>query len=54
MRGGGILYVSREMAIDAGDPSMEGSVYHEEQPHPEQCQWCDERNALFAGNNPSP
>jgi hypothetical protein len=34
--------VTREMAMDAGCPEMEGSLYCEEEI--EQCQWCDERN----------
>lgn len=32
---------TREMALDAGDQSLEGCVVSE--PEVEQCQWCDER-----------
>ena len=42
-------YVSREMAVDAGEPSMEGSLYCGEEWEQEQCQWCDERKELFWG-----
>ena len=38
--------VSREMAIDAGDPDMEGMPYGESEPQLEQCQWCAERNDI--------
>lgn len=44
-------YVSRDMAIDAGDLSMEGSIYREEEFEPEQCQWCYERDALISSQN---
>lgn len=37
-------YVSRDMALDAGDPSLEGSLCSEEQWESEQCQWCYEKN----------
>lgn len=33
-------FVTREMAIDAGDRSMEGSLYSEEKWEQEQCEWC--------------
>ena len=32
--------VSRDMAIDAGMPELEGSLYCEEQWEIEHCQWC--------------
>ena len=35
--------VSREMAMDAGEPDMEGMLYGESEPQLEQCQWCAER-----------
>lgn len=34
-------YVSRDMAIDAGDESLEGSLYTDDEWEQEQCQWCD-------------
>lgn len=37
-------YVSRSMAIDAGDESLEGSMYSDDRFEFEQCQWCYERN----------
>ena len=40
-------YVSREMAMDAGDPSMEGSVFSDNTFELEQCQWCDELHRLL-------
>ncbi len=39
-------YVTRDMAIDAGDESLEGSLYSEDEWEQEQCQWCDEVKAL--------
>lgn len=39
-------YVTRDMALDAGDPSLEGSLYSE-QWEVEQCQWCDEKNQVL-------
>lgn len=50
MEGGGTIYVSREMAMDACDPSLEGSVYHHQEPQVYQCQWCDERQAAIAAH----
>jgi len=32
------------MAIDAGDESLEGSMYSDDRFEFEQCQWCYERN----------
>ena len=46
--GYGPEYVSHEMAVDAGDLSLEGSVYREAEPIVEQCQWCAERQAALA------
>lgn len=39
-------FVTHEMALDAGDPSMEGSSMGVEW-GAEQCQWCDERKTLL-------
>jgi hypothetical protein len=39
-------YVSHDMAVDAGDRTLEGSIYREAEPIIEQCQWCAERAAL--------
>jgi len=39
--------VSRAMAMDAGDPSLEGSSYCDEQWEPEPCQWCAERHSAL-------
>lgn len=41
-------YVSRDMAIDAGDRTLEGSLYQDEQFEYSQCQWCGETNAAIA------
>lgn len=41
-------YVSREMALDAGDPSLEGSIYRTGDAEVSQCQWCDERKQSLA------
>lgn len=41
-------YVSRDMAMDAGDLSMEGALYCDDEFEPEQCQWCYERDALIS------
>lgn len=38
---------TREMAIDAGDPQLEGSLVSDEQWEPEQCQWCADRIAAL-------
>lgn len=40
-------YVTRDMAMDAGDLSMEGSLYSEEKWEQQQCQWCDERKTVL-------
>ena len=40
-------YVTREMAMDAGSPEMEGSLYSDDEFEMEQCQWCYERNQLL-------
>ncbi len=40
-------YVTRDMAIDAGDKSLEGSLYSKGDCDIEPCQWCDERNQLI-------
>lgn len=39
--------VTHDMALDAGDPSLEGSVFSEAEVEVEQCQWCAERNAIL-------
>ncbi len=36
-------YVSKDMATDAGDPALEGSLYTDDEWEAEQCQWCDGR-----------
>lgn len=41
-------YVTADMARDAGDPSLEGSLYSHEQWEQEQCQWCAERSQIIA------
>lgn len=43
----GRQYVTREMAMDAGDPSMEGSIYSDDEHEQQPCQWCEERDALL-------
>jgi hypothetical protein len=40
--------VTREMALDAGEPSMEGSLYSDDEWEQQQCQWCDEKNRLIS------
>ncbi len=40
-------YVSRDMARDAGDLSLEGSVYSQPEPEQVQCQWCAERDQVI-------
>ncbi len=40
-------YVTRDMAIDAGDESLEGSLYSDDEWEQEQCQWCDEVKKLL-------
>jgi hypothetical protein len=44
-------YVSRDMAIDAGDRSLEGSVYRHKEPEIYECEWCARRKAAI--NQPS-
>ncbi len=39
-------YVSRDMAMDAGMPEQEGSLYSDDEWEQEQCQWCAEKNQL--------
>lgn len=43
--------ITRDMAMDAGCPEMEGSVHSE--PEIEQCQWCDERQKLLSTPTPT-
>jgi hypothetical protein len=46
-------YVTREMAMDAGMPEMEGSLYSDNEWELEQCRWCDERSqVVFSYENP--
>lgn len=40
--------VSRDMASDAGDASLEGSLYQQEEWEPSPCEWCEKRKALLA------
>ena len=40
-------YVTHDMASDAGNPDLEGSLYSQEAFELEQCQWCDERKGLL-------
>jgi hypothetical protein len=40
-------YATREMALDAGDPSLEGSLVSDEEWETERCQWCHERHELL-------
>jgi hypothetical protein len=57
--GGGVIvegtgyteYVSRDMAIDAGDRSLEGSVYRHKDPEVYQCEWCARRTDLLNSSN---
>lgn len=41
-------YVSREMAMDAQCPEMEGSLYCDDEFEVDQCQWCDEKRQVLA------
>ncbi len=41
----GAHHVTHEMAMDAGEPSMEGQIAQIEYA---QCQWCDERKQLLS------
>lgn len=45
-------YVTREMAMDAGDRSMEGSLYSDDAFEVQQCQWCDERKTVLESSVP--
>ena len=40
-------YVTRDMASDAGDPFLEGSIYSDEEWDYSQCQWCHEVRLPF-------
>lgn len=40
-------YVTRDMAIDAGDPTLEGALYSDDEWEAEQCQWCYEREQIL-------
>ncbi len=42
-------YVTRDMASDVGDPSLEGSLYCDDEWEAEQCQWCDEKHQALKG-----
>ena len=42
-------YVSRSMALDAGDPSLEGLLCCEDEWDFEQCQWCHEKEEALKG-----
>ena len=43
------LYVSREMALDAGMPEIEGAVYAEESTEAEMCEYCEGTGKLKDG-----
>lgn len=45
-------FVTREMAIDGGDPSLEGQSMGIEW-GAEQCQWCDEREKIGQALDPT-
>jgi len=40
-------YVTRSMALDAGDSELEGSLYSDDDFEIEQCQWCFEKNQIL-------
>ena len=40
-------YCSADMACDAGDPTMEGSLVADEEWDLEQCQWCYEKDKIL-------
>lgn len=40
-------YVTREMALDAGQPELEGSQYSPSGVNIEQCQWCAEKEQIL-------
>lgn len=44
-------HVTREMAMAAGYPEMEGSMYCDDEWEPTQCQWCDERDQVLRAND---
>jgi len=46
-------YVTREMALDAECPEMEGSLYTDNTWEPEQCKWCYERQRVVDSNVPA-
>jgi hypothetical protein len=48
VRKGGREYVTRDMALDAGDRDLEGTVYRDIQEDYEPCQWCDERAKVLS------
>jgi len=41
-------YVTQEMASDAGQPEMAGSLYCDDEWEPQQCEWCDVRQRVIA------
>lgn len=41
-------YVTRDMAFDAGNMALEGSLYSDDEWEAEQCQWCDEREQALS------
>ena len=41
-------YVTRDMAIDAGNKSLEGSLYSKGDCDIEPCQWCDEKHKILS------
>ena len=41
-------YVTAEMASDAGQPEMAGSLYCDDEWEPQQCEWCDVRQRVIA------
>ncbi len=36
--------VTKDMALDTGDPNLEGSLYSDDEWEQEQCQWCYEKD----------
>lgn len=40
-------FVTREMAMDAGDPSLEGHLFTDDEWVFEQCHWCHERRQVI-------
>jgi hypothetical protein len=40
-------YVSRYMAMDAGDMDLEGQLFSEERWEQEQCRWCYEKDRVL-------